>query len=505
LIDEKLNERYLGYKKFRHLAIRRERKMAGISPIRDTRSLHAVSSTVKPGSTTHPSNYALTAFAKNNNNVERNSLDHGSTDSKGENRLVQVWSYYHHGYVWTVQEKPWGYVAGEDIAKGIDDAAGILTKVYRSFCSLFNSFSFPAAAAAPTHELKKTSTISLYPGRSPTTEMVLPNGVSLSCGESTLVGPDQNGHYKVEALCVPTSSDSSMLGLSMLSPVEYLSTEEANAALRSNFLQLTSIDRQIAAVGSDVETDSLFDEMKQLLDSQAGVISRLSPGTMITADKAGQVVVVNDLSEIHARLDANAIAPYKQLAQSTGGIFGLSQAIEDLPTVATKMVSYILGKIPPGMSLDLVFMVDATHSMTEEMPQLKNVLRETLSWLPEMKIDLQVGIVLYRDSIDPAYPICQMLVPLTKDLKKAEEEIDTIQTHGGAGDWPEATYDAIIYTLNAFSWNPNNRHVVIGIGDAEPHPMTRFPYDGKHMDLNGVIQKIQDSLEVIFCPILSAH
>ena len=121
-------------------------------------------------------------------------------------------------------------------------------------------------------------------------------------------------------------------------------------------------------------------------------------------------------------------------------------------------------------TVDLLFIVDVTSSMGSFINDAKQRMKSILENLKsEFKIDLQVGLSLYRDhpSEEPTFvtAVCDLM-----EVEKIQEKISKIHVSGG-GDFPEAVFDGIIDGISSMSWRDGSRRIAFLIGDAPPQGM----------------------------------
>lgn len=132
----------------------------------------------------------------------------------------------------------------------------------------------------------------------------------------------------------------------------------------------------------------------------------------------------------------------------------------------------------PRARLDLVFLVDATGSMADEIDKLKTTLRSIsaeVSRLPSQP-DLCFGLVAYRDKTD-AFLLRSH--DLTNDLDGfLRGALGPLQAAGG-GDYPEAMNEALHDTVHNISWRGDGAtRMVVLLADAPPH----LDYGGPQYD-----------------------
>lgn len=127
--------------------------------------------------------------------------------------------------------------------------------------------------------------------------------------------------------------------------------------------------------------------------------------------------------------------------------------------------------------LDLVFLIDATGSMGDEIHKLKTSLRsiaDEVARLPSQP-DLCFGLVAYRDRGD-AFLLRSH--DFTNDLGAFQGVLNALQA-GGGGDYPEAMNEALHETVHSLSWRGDGAtRLVVLLADAPPH----LDYGGPQYD-----------------------
>ncbi|GAA4352885.1 hypothetical protein GCM10023165_42690 [Variovorax defluvii] len=142
-------------------------------------------------------------------------------------------------------------------------------------------------------------------------------------------------------------------------------------------------------------------------------------------------------------------------------------------------VDLVLDAAPPGQRarLDLVFLIDATGSMGDEIGKLRASVRSIAAEVARLpsRPDTCFGLVAYRDRGD------EFLVrrhDFTNDLGAFQSVLDALQAHGG-GDYPEAMTEALNETVHRLSWRGNDTtRMVVLLADAPPH----LDYGGPQYD-----------------------
>ena len=132
---------------------------------------------------------------------------------------------------------------------------------------------------------------------------------------------------------------------------------------------------------------------------------------------------------------------------------------------------------PERAQLDLVFLVDATGSMADEIDKLKSSLRsitDEVARLPSHP-DLCLGLVAYRDRGDEFFVRSH---DLTSDVNAFQGVLNALQAAAG-GDEPEAMNEALHEAVHHISWRGDRTtRLVVLVADAPPH----LDYGGPQYD-----------------------
>ena len=121
-----------------------------------------------------------------------------------------------------------------------------------------------------------------------------------------------------------------------------------------------------------------------------------------------------------------------------------------------------LSRVP----LDLLFILDTTGSMGEEIQRLKTTIElinlnlSSLSTKPRVRF----GMVLYKDRGDE---YVTRVIPLTEDLQAFQSSLEQVEASGG-GDTPEDLQAALQEAMN-MSWNRGGVRLGFIVTDAPPH------------------------------------
>ena len=109
---------------------------------------------------------------------------------------------------------------------------------------------------------------------------------------------------------------------------------------------------------------------------------------------------------------------------------------------------------------DIIFVLDVTGSMSNEISAVKNNLVEFTDSLSHKGIDFRLGMVTFLDDIENIYNF-------TNDVQQFQSYIDVQYAHGG-GDGPENSLDALMAALQ-FNFRSSANKVFIWITDNTYH------------------------------------
>ncbi len=128
-----------------------------------------------------------------------------------------------------------------------------------------------------------------------------------------------------------------------------------------------------------------------------------------------------------------------------------------------------LPEVNPVTDLDLMFMVDTTGSMSDELSYLQVELGDVISRVEDEvggDFGLRLSVNFYRDDGDE-YVVRSF--PFTTDVSLALSQLSGQEAAGG-GDWPEAVDEALEDAVFGHDWSPDARsRLVFLILDAPPH------------------------------------
>ena len=150
---------------------------------------------------------------------------------------------------------------------------------------------------------------------------------------------------------------------------------------------------------------------------------------------------------------------------STEAARGQNVALEtSLPTAAGETVA-----------LDVLFLLDATGSMHDEIHQLKVTIDEVAKRIHRLPgdVDVRLGMTLYRDEFDS---FLTATFDLTPDVQAFAHALSEVVADGG-DDYPEALDEALADALSQPSWRPASEtlQLIFLVADAPPQVLRQVP------------------------------
>lgn len=135
----------------------------------------------------------------------------------------------------------------------------------------------------------------------------------------------------------------------------------------------------------------------------------------------------------------------------------------------------------PSDSLDLIFLIDTTGSMADDIDNVKSSASEIVGAIDSKNYDYRVSVAEYRDL--PSYGssgdyVYKLACPFSNDKDEIIEAINSLTVDGG-GDIPESVYSGLVYAMtdenkdlsnsDNYGWRQGVTKQIILMGDAPAH------------------------------------
>ncbi len=123
--------------------------------------------------------------------------------------------------------------------------------------------------------------------------------------------------------------------------------------------------------------------------------------------------------------------------------------------------------LPDELALDLLFLLDTTGSMGDELNRIQDTIDDIAARIDsfEPRPNLRFGLVAYRDKGDE---YVTRSFDFTADVAAFRSELRALVADGG-GDTPEAVDAAMAEAVNNVNWRDGAVKLVFLVADAGPH------------------------------------
>ena len=148
---------------------------------------------------------------------------------------------------------------------------------------------------------------------------------------------------------------------------------------------------------------------------------------------------------------------------------GFTRTIRIMPETAMEHEIALEGTMTYGLDfpLDVVFLIDSTGSMADEIHRIKTNLESIARQVSNLPAnpDLRFGMVSYRDRGDE---YVTRLYPFDGNVRRFSKAIQNLEASGG-DDYPESLNQALHEAVNNMGWRENAIRLIFLIADAPPH------------------------------------
>lgn len=223
---------------------------------------------------------------------------------------------------------------------------------------------------------------------------------------------------------------------------------------KGTFINIRSFEKPYADyTGEFADNPFMFDfEIKQTKAENSSVMEK-------------EVVLTNSYNP-------TATYAFEKIANENSGIMTYSVGPESL----IEDICECFEDFNPEKDVDVVFCIDATGSMKDDIDILREKLLAELETFKEKHKTIRFGLVLYRDYVDSfrfrGFPI--KVFELSNDVSVFKKGLNSFSISGlEGGDVPEAVYEALYGGIEFFDWRFDAQKKIILIGDAEPHSKPR--------------------------------
>ena len=182
------------------------------------------------------------------------------------------------------------------------------------------------------------------------------------------------------------------------------------------------------------------------------------------------IAALNKVMPIYdtALYNAMTVSYFTALSNDLNGRPFFVESSDSLLTVITEILSTRLND-----GTDIVFLIDKTASMNDDIENVKSGMKNILAYLKNFD-NVKLGIAAYGDK-NWHHDLWYNRLDLGYGTEKIEEFMESFVTIGNP-DVPESVNDAIVRTVEEMNWTAGNRRLMLVIGDAPSQlpPLTTY-------------------------------
>lgn len=182
---------------------------------------------------------------------------------------------------------------------------------------------------------------------------------------------------------------------------------------------------------------------------------------------------LNSIKSVYDALnyDEMAVSFFTTLSEK---LHGKAFFANNADSVASSIMNILTSRVNDGT--DIVFVIDKTYSMWDDIEKVKNSLNTIMDYLSTFS-NVKLGVATYGDK-NYHYNFWYDRVDLTTDIRTVRDYVNKITVIENP-DTPESVNDAILKTVQETNWTPGNKRMMLVIGDApsqEP-PLSDYSTD----------------------------
>jgi hypothetical protein len=209
-------------------------------------------------------------------------------------------------------------------------------------------------------------------------------------------------------------------------------------------------------------------------DPTGRIVVTVTGTTGLPVAGAQVTITANGAGIATLRTTADGTARFLPALYDAGQVAEFTFTTGDSSATAAPGSSVALHASAPGgvsglVALDVLFLLDATGSMGDEISRLKATIDSVAAQIDgfESQPDVRLAMTLYRDQGDT---FVTSTFDFTGDIAAFRTALNAVVAEGG-GDYPEALEDGLASALSAPTWRDpaTTVQLVFLVGDAPPH------------------------------------
>ncbi len=212
-----------------------------------------------------------------------------------------------------------------------------------------------------------------------------------------------------------------------------------------------------------------FDARGRIVVTVAGADGRPAAGETVTVVSGSE-----EVATLRTTADGTARFLPGIFGQPVDGAFTVRAGDDSAEADAGSAVELTVdrpGGADAAVPLDVLFLLDATGSMGDEIDQLKTSIDSVAARVAALEgsPDVRFGMTLYRDRGDA---FVTSTYDFTDDVEEFRAALAKVQA-GGGGDYPEALEEGLAEALGKPSWRPAGEAVQLVFLVADAPPQTK--------------------------------
>ena len=246
---------------------------------------------------------------------------------------------------------------------------------------------------------------------------------------------------------------------------------------KGTFINIRSFEKPYADYSGDYMDSPFMFDLKTFKKTVKKAVPKIEPVIEIKSE------VILEVEETPEEIEEPEVQDEMTLTDSFNPVASekFSEISEKMlyshgPETLIEDIGILLKSFKGAEKLDIVFAIDATGSMLNDIEKLRSDLIPEIKNIFDKNDDVRLAILFYRDYGD-TFKYMDLPVKcfnFTSDLETFKQQLNSVKILGReGGDIPEAVYEAMFAASEFYKWRGDAQKEIILIGDAQPHPTPR--------------------------------
>ncbi len=246
---------------------------------------------------------------------------------------------------------------------------------------------------------------------------------------------------------------------------------------KGTFINIRSFEKPYADYSGDYMDSPFMFDLKTFKKTVKKAVPKIEPVIEIKRE------VILEVEETPEEIEEPEVQDEMTLTDSFNPVASekISEISEKMlyshgPETLIEDIGSLLKSFKGAEKLDIVFAIDATGSMLNDIEKLRSDLIPEIKNIFDKNDDVRLAILFYRDYGD-TFKYMDLPVKcfnFTSDLDTFKQQLNSVKILGReGGDIPEAVYEAMFAASEFYKWRGDAQKEIILIGDAQPHPTPR--------------------------------